>query len=119
MLPGKGVLSLRTKTLGFIRSDAQSLKPFRMSQDGTRIFVQDASYVLSVQNVLSGSDRATRRWSVYFPMRRSLPIGQNRTIPFGLIVPVGKIAACFLRAPLQLHVTFQVFLKETIFLFKG
>jgi len=30
------------------------------------------SGVLSVQKVLSGSGRATRRWPMYFPMRRSL-----------------------------------------------
>jgi len=29
--------------------------------------------VLSSQKVLSGSGRATRRWSMYFPIRRSLP----------------------------------------------
>jgi len=31
------------------------------------------TYVLSSQKVLSGSGRATRRWSMYFPIRRSLP----------------------------------------------
>jgi len=39
--------------------------------------------VLFVQKVLSSSGRATRRWPVYFPIRRSLPA---RTIPFGLQV---------------------------------
>jgi len=29
--------------------------------------------VLSVQKVLSSSDRATRRWTMYFPIKRSLP----------------------------------------------
>jgi len=29
--------------------------------------------VLAVQKVLSGSGRATRRWPMYFPIRRSLP----------------------------------------------
>jgi len=42
--------------------------------------------VLSVQKVLSGSGSATRRWSMYFIIRRSLLRDQNRTIPFGTIV---------------------------------
>jgi len=34
---------------------------------------QDLCVVLAVQKVLSSSGRATRRWPMYFPIRRSLP----------------------------------------------
>jgi len=34
---------------------------------------QGMPFVLSVQKVLSSSGRATRRWTMYFPIRRSLP----------------------------------------------
>ena len=36
-------------------------------------FVLNFVLVLSVQKVLSGFGRATRRWPMYFPIRRSLP----------------------------------------------
>ena len=35
--------------------------------------VNDMADVLSVQKVLSSSGRATRRWPMYFPIRRSFP----------------------------------------------
>ena len=47
------------------------------------------------KKVLSSCGRATRRWPMYFPIRRSLPACfqrvQNRTIPFGLLVPLAEL----------------------------
>ena len=47
------------------------LEVTRIVNEGVKVLM--SCMVLSVQKVLVGSGRATRRWPMYFPIRRSLP----------------------------------------------
>jgi len=63
---------LRSLQLIRIYCDELSSAPKPAPPHGTCL-LKEIVQALSSQKVLSGSGRATRRWSMYFPIRRSLP----------------------------------------------
>jgi len=55
--------------------------------------------VISVQKVLSGFSRATRRWSMYFPTRRSLPARPEPDNAFWIVLRYNFLFLCYIVSP--------------------